>query len=226
MYYTTQDVVEKYEARLNKSDSSDYDNLWWYQIEESYNKGVINVLRRIKRGKTQKQDPDESSIDRIDDLQGLIKAPLTLACSNKGLYSQTTKLPKDYLYYKRLSPKCTKGSCPDIHLKSYFREESMVDDLLSDFMTQPSYDFEQTFHTLSANRFKIYHNQDFEVKEAVLIYYALPRKVLFERGKIVDIEYKMDMVDLFIDEGIKIMSGDLESLSANQLSTQRTENNN
>ena len=34
--YTTHEVVEKYQSRMNKTDSQDYDNLWWYQIEESF----------------------------------------------------------------------------------------------------------------------------------------------------------------------------------------------
>lgn len=220
MYYTTLDVVEKYEARLNKSDSQDYDNLWWYQIEETFNKGVIDVIRRIKKGYNPRGQGDEVTTDQIDDLQGLIKPPLTLACSDKGLYVQTTRLPKDYLYYKRISPKCSKGSCTDVQIKSYLKKESNVDDLLVDFMTRPSFDFEQTFHTLSANRFKIYHNKDFEVKEAILVYYGLPAYYKFDKNKIVDIEFKKDLVELFIDEGIKIMSGDIESPSANQLSAQ------
>lgn len=223
---TTHDVVEAYEARLNKSDSQDYDNIWWYQIENSFYKATIDVIRRLKKGKTQKQESDEETTDATDDLQVLLNdKPYILSCVDKGLYSLSGKLPSNYLYYKRLSPKCSKGKCSGIYIKSNLREEGNVDDLLQDEMNKPSFDFEQTFHVLSNNRFKIYHNKDFDIDQASLIYYRLPTKYKFDRDKEYTIEFKDDLVNLFIDEGVKIIASDIQDFNTVQTSDARTKEN-
>jgi hypothetical protein len=222
MRYTTHDVVLKYQNRLNKSDSQDYDNLWWYQIEESFYKGMIETIRSLKQGKNPKQESDEETSDSVDNLQSLLKTDI-LPFTNKDRYVECKKLPTDYLYYKRVSPKCNKGTCLNVQLKSYLREEANVDDLLIDYMTQPSFDMEQCFHTLAGDRIRIYHNNDFEIKEATLTYYAVPPRVTFDRNKAVTINFKVDLVELFIDAGIRILSGDIESLNQKALADERVE---
>jgi hypothetical protein len=224
MRYTTHDVVLKYQNRLNKSDSQDYDNLWWYQIEESFNKGMIEVIRRLKKGKTQKQESDEETQDAVDDLQVLLKQA-TLSFTKKDRYVECRKLPEDYLYYKRVSPKADKNQCKGIPLKSYLREEANVDDLLSDYNSQPSFEMEQCFHTIVGNRVRIYHNNDFEIKEAALIYYQNPPRYVFDRNKEVTIDFKIDLVELFIDEGVKIFAGDIESFNQKAVTEQRVKEN-
>lgn len=224
MRYTTHDVVLKYQNRLNKSDSQDYDNLWWYQIEESFYKGMLEVIRNLKKGFNRKQESDEETTDSVDDLQVLLKQT-TLSFTNKDRYVECRKLPDDYLYYKRLSPKADKEACTNVPLKSYLREEANVDDLLIDYMNQPSFEMEQCFHTMVGNRIRIYHNNDFTVKEATLVYYQVPPRVIFDRDKPANIDFKVDLVELFIDEGVKILSGDIESLNQKQLAEERVEKN-
>lgn len=222
MRYTTHDVVLKFQNRLNKSDSQDYDNLWWYQIEEAFYKGMIEVIRSLKKGKNQKQESDEETTDSVDDLQALLKST-TLSFVNKDRYVECRKLPEDYLYYKRVSPKADKDSCTGVSLKSYLREEANVDDLLIDYMNQPSFKMEQCFHTMLGNRVRIYHNNDFVIKEATLVYYQLPTRLTFDRDKPYTIDFKIDLVELFIDEGVKIMAGDIESFNQKSLAEERTE---
>lgn len=224
--YTTDDVINKYKARLNKSDSSDYDNLWRYQIEETYNKGIQDVVRRLKRGKAaENQEGDEETRDRIDDLQVLLKEKI-VSVGQYFLYVDTRPLPEDYLYYKRITPFATKDNCKRKRIKSYLREEANVDVLLSDWDSQPSFDFEETFHTISGNKIRIYHNKDFKVEEALLVYYKQPRFIEFEKGKPIKLEFKDDVNELMIDEGIKIMSSDLEILNQKNLSQERIQFNN
>lgn len=222
MRYTTHDVVLKYQNRLNKSDSQDYDNLWWYQIEESFYKGMIEVIRSLKQGKNLKQESDEETSDNIDDLQSLLKTDI-ISFTNHDRYVECRKLPTDFLYFKRISPKCNKGNCLNLQMKSYFREEANVDDLLIDYMTQPSFDMEQCFHTIAGNKIRIYHNNDFEIKEARLTYYAMPPRPTFDRNKEVKLDFKIDLIELFIDAGIRILSGDIESLNQKALADERVE---
>ena len=59
----------KIKQRLNKLDSQDYDNLECWQIVEAFNKGQVNWCRRNLHGLNVKQEGDEQSKRRIDDLQ-------------------------------------------------------------------------------------------------------------------------------------------------------------
>lgn len=222
---TTNDVLNKYKARLNKSDSADYDNLWLYQVEETFNKGILEWIRRQKRGKNQTQEGDEETRDRVDDLQPILKEKI-VSISHYPIYDDTIALPEDYLYFKRVTPLVSKGECKRKRMKSYLREEANVDVLLSDWDSQPSFEFEETFHTIFSNKVRIYHNGDFRVEEVILVYYKQPRFINFIRNKPETLQFKDDVSELMIDEGIKIMSSDLESGAQKTLSIERIENNN
>lgn len=221
---TTFDVISKYKARLNKSDSEDYDNLWVYQIEESFNKGVLEVVRRLKRGNNRTQEGDEETRDRVDDLQFLLKDKL-LSVGNYPTFVETELFPTDYLFYKRITPLVTKGNCKRVRIKSHLKEESNVDDLLLNYDTQPSFDFEETFNTMFNNRSRIYHNSDFKIEEALLIYYKQPRFITFSKSIPVNLEFKDDLNELMIDEGIKILAGDNEIWNQKTTSQERGESN-
>jgi len=68
----------KIKQRLNKLDSNDYDNVKDWQIVEAFNKAQIEWCRRQLRGTNARQEGDEQSKRRIDDLEILIvEAPLT-----------------------------------------------------------------------------------------------------------------------------------------------------
>lgn len=215
---TTFDVLSKYKSRLNKSDSEDYDNLWVYQVEETYNKGVQEVVRKMKRGKG--TEGDEITRNAVDDLQVLLK-DVMLAVGTYPLYSETIPFPDDYLYYKRLTPIVTKGICERTRIKSHLKEEANVDDLLVNFDTQPSFDFEETFNTVIGNRSRVYHNGDFYVDVVLLTYYKQPKFITFNKKSPTTLEFKDDVNEMMIDEGIKIMAGDIENSIAVQLAQSR-----
>ncbi len=215
-----QEVSAKIDIRLNKQASGDYDNLWSYNKQEAFNKAITDYVRRLKHGKNQTQEGDEETDTRVDDLQVLLK-PDVLAVKDKGNFAQTTKLPTDYLYYKRATPVVSKGSCGEVTIKSHLKEEANVDDLKS----LPSFDFEETFHTIIANRIHIYHNKDFKVNKVNLIYYRKPK--VYDFKKLSDVvEFKDDVCELFIDEACKIIASDIESPNQKQLAQERAEYNN
>ncbi len=209
---TLSQVSAKIDLRLNKAASGDYDNIWSYHKEEAFNKAVTAWVRRQKHGKNVTQEGDEETDMRVDDLQPLLKTEI-MAVKKKDLYSQTTKLPTDYLYFKRLTPVVTKGSCGKVSMKSHLREEANVDDLLS----LPSFEFEETFHTIINNRAHIYHNNQFSIDSALLTYYRAPKKYSFKKLSTV-VEFKDDVVELIVAETCKILAGDIESFNQRGLS--------
>lgn len=216
---TVQQVSAKIDIRLNKGASGDYDNLWSYNKQEAFNKAINDWVRRQKQGKNQLQAGDEETDMRVDDLQILLKAD-SLIVRDKGLYVQTDKLPSDYLYYKRLTPIVSKGACANVEMKSHLREEANVDDLLG----IPSFDFEETFHTIIGNRAHVYHNKDFIINKVILTYYRKPKLYDFKKLSTV-VEWKDDVCDVLVDEACKIIASDLESINQKVLAQERTETN-
>ena len=66
-------VVLKVNQRLNKLASGDFDNIQPWMTVEAFNKGVVSWCRRNLHGLNAKQEGDEQSKRRIDDLQILLK---------------------------------------------------------------------------------------------------------------------------------------------------------
>ena len=63
----------KVKQRLNKIDSQDYDNIQSWEIAEAFNKAQIEWVRRQLAGTNMRQEGDEMSKRRIDDLEILLK---------------------------------------------------------------------------------------------------------------------------------------------------------
>lgn len=218
---TLTQVSAKIDLRLNKGASADYDNLWPYVKQEAFNKAVNEWVRRQVHGKNQSREGDESTTMRVDDLQVLLAGPISLRVQNKGIFYQTQVLPANYLYYKRLTPIVSNGNCSDVSLKSHLREEANVDDLSS----LPSFDFEETFHTIKGNRMNIYHNNKFTISTAQLTYYRSP--VFYDFTKLSTIvEFKDDITELIVDNACMIIASDIESLNQKALAQERGETNN
>jgi hypothetical protein len=216
------DASIKIGQRLNKLSSLDYRNVKDWQMEEAVNKAVIDWFRRNKQGANQQRQREESTIDKIDDFQNLLKTQ-ELSVGKRDLYIETYKFPKDYFYFKRVTPICSKGNCTQVQIKSTLIEEANVDEYLGNFDTLPSFDFEETFHTLIGNRFRIYHNDDFSIDKVVLTYYRKPEKINFTNKLSVnnDWEWKDDIAEQIIDEACKILSGDFKDLNTHEISKTR-----
>ncbi len=217
---TIGDFSLKIDLRLNKSANGEYDAIWSSIKEEAANKGVIDWVRRQIRGKNQTQEGDEESTARVDDLQVLLKSD-NLRVNKKDKFFETERIPQDYLYYKRITPTVKKGECPSLEIKSWFSEEANVDD---DIDPIPSFDFEETFHTMIGNKFRIYYD-DFDVEKVKITYYRKPKKLNFSKINEV-LEFKEDVCELIVDEAVKILASDIESINQKTLAQERNENNN
>lgn len=214
-------ISAKINLRLNKGASDDYDNLWNYVKTEAFNKAVNDWIRRQYRGKNQTQEGDEETVARVDDLQFLLKSD-SIIIRDKGLFVQSSKLPTDYLYYKRVTPYVSKGECTGVIIKSHLKEEANVDDLIPSL---PSFDFEETFHTLIGNKIHLYHNKDFTVDKIQLTYYRKPK--VYDFKKLSDTtEFKDDVAEIITDEACKIIASDIESFNQKNSAKERAEENN
>jgi hypothetical protein len=230
-------ILLKIQQRLNKLASNDYDNIEAWQSIEAFNKGQVAWCRRQLHGMNTKQEGDEQSKRRIDDLQIILTAvPITLA-KQDGYFTTTTGLPVDYFEYKRVSAKAIDDCCKDPRrMVIYLAEEANVDELLRDKMKQPSFKWGETFCTFEDGELKIYTNDEFKVPTGTLHYYRQPRRieiigVVDPYTNVVSVvevesEFKDDINELFVDEAAKILAGDIESFNQAQTAAQQVEGNN
>jgi len=227
----------KTKERLNKLASSDFDNLQPWMIVEAFNKGTVNWCRRQLHGLNVKQTGDEQSKAKIDDLQVLLKEEI-VQLTNRDLFTETTAvLPADYFEWKRISVNATNDCCADSRkMVVYLAEEGNVDELLRDINKQPSFEWGETFCTLKGNKVRIYTNNKFTLEPATLSYYKQPRRIeilgvvdpytTITSTAEVESEFKDDIIELLIDEGVKILAGDIESMNQVQTATGQVEGNN
>ena len=214
---------------LNKLDSSDYDNFECWQIRNAFNKVQREWSRRQIIGANQQQAGDEETSFKVDDLQILLSPPKFLKGKNYDLYFESDLIPEDYFFMKRVTP-YVKTSCGITNFSSKEREEGNVDDYLADWATQPAPEMQETFHTMSGNRIRVYTNGEFKVDKIKLTYYRLPREIDFtgcehidgSSGTNVDPEFKDDIVDILIDEAASKLAGDIESINQIEITKQRS----
>jgi len=226
----------KVRQRLNKLASNDYDNIECWQVVEAFNKGQVEWCRRNLHGTNTKQEGDEQSKRRIDDLQKLlVQVPVILA--NKPLYVESPDLPGNYFEYKRISGYATNDCCDKPRrIVVYLAEEANVDELLRDVNKKPSFEWAETFATFTNNRFRVYTNGEFAVSETILHYYRQPVRIQVLNcidpytqvisSVNVECEFKDDIVELFIDEAVSILAGDIESINQMIRADQSVETNN
>jgi hypothetical protein len=226
----------KIRQRLNKLASNDYDNIECWQVVEAFNKGQVEWCRRNLHGTNAKQEGDEQSKRRIDDLQKLlVQVSVTLA--NKVLYFESPDIPGNYFEYKRISAYATNDCCDKPRrMVVYLAEEANVDELLRDVNKKPSFEWAETFATFTNNKFRVYTNDEFTVSETILHYYRQPVRIQIlncvdpytQTVSTVDVEceFKDDMVELFIDEAVSILAGDIESINQMLRADQSVETNN
>lgn len=223
----------KIKERLGKLDSADYDNLECWQVREAFNKAQLEWVRRQIHGKNDTREGDESTQQKVVDVQNLLKQ-IKIDLKDYKLYYETIILPVDYFYIKRVTPFVTKGKCKGKMIKSTLREEANVDEYLQDYSMQPSFEFEETFHTMINSTIRVYTNKEFQVDNIKLIYYRYPREIDFtgcvhldgSTGVEIDPEFKDDIVELIIDDTVSILAGDIESPNQFSLDKQRSETNN
>lgn len=223
----------KIKERVNKLDSADYDNIECWQVREAYNKAQLEWLRRQLHSKNDTHEGGEDTDQRVNDLQLLLKQ-VKIDVNNYKIYFETKALPIDFFQPNRVTPFTSKGKCKEKMIKSTLREEGNVDENLQDWSMQPSFEFEETFHTFINNTIRVYTNKEFSVDYIKLTYYRVPREIDFtgcqhmdgSTGVEIDPELTDDVVELIIDDTVSILAGDIESPNVFQTSKQRSEFNN
>lgn len=231
---SVEELIIKIRLRINKLDSQDYENIPIWQILETYNRAQLLFARKNLHGGNIYREGDEKSKRRIDDFNKLLKE-VSIPLIQKDRYVVISK-PQDYMLFKRVSIKACKGECVDDNFTVYLAEEANVDILLGNRLYAPSFSWRETFCTITEEGIKVYHNNDFDIEDAKLIYYRYPLMVqkagqfaLHLKGNApndVDPEFTEDTLENIIDFTAQMLSSDIESIQQFQLRDKLTNENN
>jgi hypothetical protein len=227
-------ITIKIKQRINKLDSQDYDNIQCWQIVEAFNKAQVEWVRRQLHGFNNFKEGDEASTRRIDDLQVLLTR-IPGEVQKKDLF-YSSNVPSDYLQYKRIDVSAKKECCDKRRMNTYLVEEGNVNMFLRDPAKKPSFEWAETFATMSGNKFNIYTNNEFSIENVFILYYRQPRKIeitncanpytgLISTEEVL-CELKDDVIELIIDDAASILAGDIESMNQFSRTSQNTEKNN
>ena len=225
---TSTDIYLKITTGLNKLSSNDFQNIEKWVIQQEYHKAKLNLIRNQVNGVNIKREGVESSNLKITDLQILLKSDI-LSGENKKIYFESQKLPKDFLYFSRLTPIINSTICETpFNIQSDLIEDGNVDEYLTDDLKSPSLKFEQCFHTFASNKIKVYHNDEFNVKEIILNYYRNPLLLQFEGvfqsngslGKEMTEEFKDDVIELFVEKTIENIASNIDNINRKQIAAQ------
>jgi hypothetical protein len=226
---TAQDIYLKIQQRVNKKDTSDFDNIPPFNIVEAFNKAQLSVVTRIYQQNNLYKSGFESTRKRVDDLRVLInEQPLRLAVTKYTGYYLTDKLPLDYLHYINSFTEASTATCKSKKLRNDQVEESNIHTLLRNETTKPSFLWGETLITLVNDKIKIYTGDEFKVNSLSLTYLKKPRNIDLE-GYIkmdgalstnIDPVLPEDVLEICVDEAVRIIQGDIQNQIGNQIAQQ------
>lgn len=223
------DIALKVKYRLNKVDTQDDENISIYNIVEAYNKAQLNIINRLLSKNNNYKTGVESTKKRIDDLKNLVnEEPKTLSVQKKSGYVITENLPKDYFHHIRTTCLAKNNLCSKKDMFVYLQEESNINTLLRNQHINPSFEWGETIGTLVGNKLKIYTENKFDVDKAYITYIKFPKNIdipgyIKKDGSLstqIDPELPDDIVEMTIEESVRILSGDIQSKFSNQISQQ------
>jgi hypothetical protein len=179
---------------------------------------------------------DEQSMRKIDDLQNLLKE-IPIQLFQKNLYVETPFLPQDYMQFKRINASAKKDCCENLADLAvvYIAEEQNVPILLQDYLKKPSFEWGETICTLVGDKVRIYNNNEFDIVNASLMYYREPIKIQIKdcvdpytlQASALDVisEFQDNIVEVIIDDAVKILAGDIESMNQYQIAKGSSQEN-
>lgn len=133
----------------------------------SFNSSTIRYVERVLN----KRNEDE--IRNISLLLN-VEYPLTYL-STEDNYERFT-IPKDFFSLSNVHVYATKEKCKSQRLQTTEAKSENIEELIFDESNCPSFDYRETFYTLSKNEVVVY-KKDFDITEVTLTYYRYPKKV-------------------------------------------------
>lgn len=123
---------------------------------------------------------------RYEDLQVLIEAPhlhkLELEKTSDKFWkwqADLTKLSPKYMFYIDAYALATKGACEDtpLYVNRDLAKHADVPTLFANTHTKPSFEYQETFSTISNNKLEVYSDGTFDFSDIFVSYIRYPKKI-------------------------------------------------
>lgn len=133
----------------------------------SFNSSTIRYVERVLNKRNE---------DEIRNISILLNTehPLTYSATEENFERFT--LPKDYFSLANVHVYAKKGKCVSQRLQTTEAKSENIEELIFDESNCPSFDYRETFYTLSKNDVVVY-KKDFDITSVTLTYYRYPKKV-------------------------------------------------
>jgi hypothetical protein len=235
-------LLYKIDQRLNKLSTNEHQQI---QLEDkilALNEAQIKLIKQKFAGINMTGGMGLDAFKkRYEDLQGLIvnynhqPLPLTLLDSNIGEWTANTNalVPK-YMFYIDSYVLADKGICKNrvISVNKDLIKHGDLQFLLSNDHYMPSFEYQETFCSLTADNISIFAN-DFIVKELCIMYIKYP-VYINKQGYVMldgeasinqDCELESYLEDELLDLAVQNLSMYTENQSAVQMSQYRIQTN-
>lgn len=227
-------LLYKIDQKLNKLSSNDHQQI---QLEDkilSLNEAQIKLVKRKVEGMS---TPSGLGLDafrkRYEDLQNLIEnynhQPLELQETNKDIHQWEVGLellsPK-YLFYIDSYILADKGRCKNrrLHVNEDLARHGDILILLDNVHYRPSFEYQETFLTISSDKVSIYSDGTFTPTKIYISYLRYP-KYINKEGYIglngeASITQDCELEDYLEDELVDLTVEDLAEYTENASATQ------
>lgn len=232
----------KIDLRLNKLATNDHQAIPVENKIFALNTAQIKLIKlKLNENNIYKEGFDAFK-KRYEDLQILVEAPHDHPLSlqlvdpqlNKWVADLSLLLPK-YMFYVDSYALADKGVCKDhvMYVNKDLTKHADITVLLANNFVNPSFEYQETFCTISNNKYEIYGDSSFTFSKAYLSYIRYPQKIDFEgyinENGTPSITQNSELADYLEDELVDLAVQELamstENLSAAQASQQRINTN-
>lgn len=135
----------------------------------------INIFNRVQNTYVEWL-LEKSNQDDVRDIQKLLVLNKKLTKSSEDKITTGFKLPDNYFNFSNLSITASAGNCKNEKILVHEIKVQDVEELLNDEFQKPSFEFRETFYTVSSDDMKVYTN-GFKIDKALLSYYRYPLQV-------------------------------------------------
>jgi len=226
---TTREIIVKVKKRINKEDTDDFDNLSLFSIVEAYNKAQINIINYFTGQRNQHQQGSEATFEVINKISNLInKQPKELSLSKGKDFYFSEDFPEDYFKYVSSYSYGFTDQCGEKKIFHIPSEEANIHLISRNDNQNASFAWGEAPFTISGNSLKIHTNNKFELKKAFLTYYRYPVDIDISgyiksdgtASTTVNPEMPKQIVELTIDEAVRIIQGDIQNSFGIQVASQ------
>ncbi len=165
---TIREAYTKYDILVNRSATNNKVAVDFGRFIISFNKEQINYLKNTLERRNE---------DDIRNVQVCLVLDSQLTFTNSTDIFDRYALPGNYFDFKNLRVKVSTDCCKDADMTVFEMKMEDEQELLADPDNRPSFEYRETFYTMSSGQMVIWKPEDTAITSVKLSYYRYPAQV-------------------------------------------------